>query len=166
MGGNMGVEQKYLIKYVGDASKQNLYWLKDKEKWITDPSGATQFINPEGINEVGRLLVEHEWVTCLILAEEIRTVKKVTKIKRSPIIVQEIENEGCETIYLVCNHAYIQYEDETGTVSKKYTISTDGKFYRKSENSNHPGVLKISTCSPTDFTFVTHYFEPIEEEKP
>ena len=66
----MGVEQKYLIKYVGDASKQNLYWLKDKEKWITDPSGATQFINPEGITEVGRLLVEHEWVTCLILAGE------------------------------------------------------------------------------------------------
>ena len=33
-------------------------------------------------------------------------MKKVTKIKRSPRIVQKVENEGCETIYWIGNSAW------------------------------------------------------------
>ncbi len=62
----MNPEKKYLIKYFGDASKKNLYWFKDKEEWTGDWFQATRFKKPEGITEVGRLLVEQEWVTRLI----------------------------------------------------------------------------------------------------
>lgn len=74
----MNPEQKYIIKYLSmkcDPVK-NLYWFKDLGEWITDPTRATQFNNPEGITEVGRLLVEHEWVTRLIPMEEIQMVGK------------------------------------------------------------------------------------------
>lgn len=89
-------------------------------------------------------------------------MKKVTKIKRSPTIVQEIVNEGCETIYSIGNSAFIHYEDEQGSSDKKHTISTDGKFYREVGVSEHPGAVRITTTSP-DFTVVVHCFEPIEE---
>ena len=74
------MEKKYIIKYLGmkrDPVK-NLYWFKDIEEWVTDPTQATQFNNPEGITEVGRLLVEQEWVTRLIPVEEIPKVKPVS----------------------------------------------------------------------------------------
>jgi hypothetical protein len=91
------------------------------------------------------------------------TMKKVTKIKRSPSIVQEIKNEGCEPIYWIGNSAFIHYEDEEGVFDKKHTISTDGKFYREVGSSDHPGAVRISTVSP-DFTVVIHCYEPIEEK--
>ncbi len=90
-------------------------------------------------------------------------MKRVTRIKRSPIIVQAIENEGCETIYWVGSSVFIHYEDEAGTVDKKHQISSDGKLYRMLEDSDHPGAVRISTVSPTDFTLNMHCFEPIEE---
>jgi len=90
-------------------------------------------------------------------------VKKVTKIKRSPRIVQKVENEGCETIYWIGNSAFIHYEDEEGSSDKKHTISTDGRFYREVGSSSSPDLVSITTVSP-DFTFVNHYYEPIPEE--
>jgi hypothetical protein len=90
-------------------------------------------------------------------------MKRVTKIKRSPMIVQAIENEGCETIYWVATTAFIHYEDGEGSTDKKHQISTDGKFYRKAEGSGHPGAQVITTVSPIDFSIDNHYFEPIEE---
>ena len=89
-------------------------------------------------------------------------MKKATRIKRSPIVVQAIENEGCETIYLVVTSVFIHYEDEEGSSDKKHTVSVDGKLYRKVESSEHQGAVRISTCSP-DFSFNEHCFEPIEE---
>lgn len=89
-------------------------------------------------------------------------MKKVTRIRRSPIVVREIENEGCETIYWVGTSVFIHYEDEEGSSEKKHTISVDGKLYRKVESSEHQGAVRISTCSP-DFSFHVHCFEPIEE---
>lgn len=72
----MELEKKYLIKFLGEGScPKSLYWLKDHEDWITDPHRATQFNNPEGITEVGRLLVEHEWITHLIPTDDIPKVK-------------------------------------------------------------------------------------------
>lgn len=89
-------------------------------------------------------------------------MKKVTRIRRSPIVVQEIENEGCETIYWVGTSVFIHYESEEGSFVKKHTISVDGKLYRKVESSEHQRAVRISTCSP-DFSFNEHCFEPIEE---
>lgn len=88
----MNPDQKYLIKYFGDASKKNLYWFKDKEDWVGDPNRATQFNNPEGITEVGRLLVEHEWVTRLIPTEEIQMVKPASPPNSGFILV--VDGDG------------------------------------------------------------------------
>ena len=90
-------------------------------------------------------------------------MKKVTKIKRSPRIVQKVENEGCETIYWIGNSAVIHYEDEEGSSDKKHTISTDGRFYREVGSSNSPDSVSITVVLP-DFTFVNHHYEPILEE--
>ena len=92
----MSSEQKYLIKYFGDASKNNLYWLKDKEDWIADPHRATQFSNPEGITEVGRLLVEHEWVTRLIPTEQIQMVKPVSPPSEDFLVVVDRDGDPQE----------------------------------------------------------------------
>lgn len=92
----MKTEQKYLIKYFGDASKKNLYWFKDKEDWVTDPNLATQFNNPEGITEVGRLLVEHEWVTRLIPTEEIQMVKPASPPNSGFILVVDCDGDPQE----------------------------------------------------------------------
>ena len=90
-------------------------------------------------------------------------MKKVTKIKRSPRIVQKVENEGCETIYWIGNSAFIHYEDEEGSSDKKHTISTDGRFYREVGSSSSPDSVRITVVLP-DFTFVVHHYEPILEE--
>lgn len=90
-------------------------------------------------------------------------MKKATKIKRSPRIVQEIVNEGCETIYWIGTSAFIHYEDENGSADKKHTISTDGKFYREVGTSEHPDAVRIS-CYSTDLPIVIHCYEPIEEQ--
>lgn len=92
----MKTEQKYMIKYLGDASKKNLYWFKDKEDWVTDPNRATLFNKPEGITEVGRLLVEHEWVTRLIYEEEVPKVKPVSPPKDDFIIVVDCDGDPQE----------------------------------------------------------------------
>lgn len=92
----MKLDQKYLIKYFGDASKENLYWFKDKEDWVGDPNRATQFNNPEGITEVGRLLVEHEWVTRLIPTEEIPKVKPVSPPRGDFILVVDCDGDPQE----------------------------------------------------------------------
>lgn len=94
----MSSEQKYIIKYLSmkcDPVK-NLYWFKELGEWITDPTRATQFNNPEGINEVGRLLVEHEWVTRLISAEEIPKVKPVSPPSDDFIIVVDRDGDPQE----------------------------------------------------------------------
>ena len=94
----MNPEQKYLIKYLSmkcDPVK-NLYWFKDLGEWITDPTRATQFSNPEGINEVGRLLVEHEWVTRLIPTEEIPKVKPVSPPNGQFILVVDCDGDPQE----------------------------------------------------------------------
>ena len=90
-------------------------------------------------------------------------MKKVTKIKRSPRVVQEITNEGCETIYWIGCKCFIHYEDDEGGFDRTQQLSTDGKFYRKVKGSDHPNVQVITTVSPTDFSTTEHYFEPIEE---
>jgi len=91
-------EQKYLIKYLSmkcDPVK-NLYWFKDLGEWITDPTRATQFNNPEGITEVGRLLVEQEWVTRLIPTEEIQMVKPVSPPSEDFILVVDCDGDPQE----------------------------------------------------------------------
>jgi hypothetical protein len=99
----MKTEQKYMIKYLGidprfhDASKK-MYWFKDKKKedWVTDPNLATLFNNPEGITEVGRLLVEHEWVTRLIPEEEVPKVKPVSPPSEDFILVVDCDGDPQE----------------------------------------------------------------------
>ena len=96
----MKTEQKYMIKYLGDprfhdASKKK-YWFKDKGDWVTDPNLATLFNNPEGITEVGRLLVEHEWVTRLIPEEEVPKVKPVSPPSGEFILVVDCDGDPQE----------------------------------------------------------------------
>jgi hypothetical protein len=91
----MNPEKKYLIKYFGDASKRNLYWFKDKEEWTGDLFQATRFNKPEGITEVGRLLVEQEWVTRLIPMEEIK-VKPVSLPSEDFILVVDCDGDPQE----------------------------------------------------------------------
>ena len=94
----MNPEQKYIIKYLSmkcDPVK-NLYWFKDLGEWITDPTKATQFSNPEGITEVGRLLVEHEWVTRLISTEEIQMVKPVSPPRGEFILIVDCDGDPQE----------------------------------------------------------------------
>jgi hypothetical protein len=66
--GNKGLsmEQKYLIKNLNS----NLYWSKDDNLWTGHIGEATLFNNPEGIYEVGRLLVENECISYLIPCEK------------------------------------------------------------------------------------------------
>ena len=89
-------------------------------------------------------------------------MKKVTKIKRSPRVVTEIKHEGRETIYWIGCKCFIYYED-IPDLYDSHQISSDGKFYRKVEGSDHPDVQVITTVSPDDFSVTEHYFEPIEE---
>lgn len=76
----MNPKQKYFIKFKDpiDSNTKNLYWFKDNEQWISDPSGATLFTQEGGVREVGRLLVDYEWITKLIPSEEIPKVKPVS----------------------------------------------------------------------------------------
>ena len=102
----MKTEQKYMIKYLGDprfhdASKKK-YWFKDKEDWVTDPNLATQFNNPEGITEVGRLLVEQDWVTRLIPTEEIEMVKPVSPPSEDFILVVDCDGDPKEVYSKNC----------------------------------------------------------------
>lgn len=94
----MNPEQKYIIKYLDpfDSKIKNQYWFKDKEDWVGDPNRATQFNNPEGITEVGRLLVEHEWVTRLIPAEEIQMVKPVSPPSGEFILIVDCDGDPQE----------------------------------------------------------------------
>lgn len=94
----MSSEQKYIIKYLSmkcDPIK-NLYWFKELSEWITNPTRATQFNNPEGITEVGRLLVEQEWVTRLIPVEKIPKVKPVSPPSDDFIIVVDCDGDPQE----------------------------------------------------------------------
>ena len=90
-------------------------------------------------------------------------MKKATKIKRSPKIVQAIEHAGCETLYWIGSYAYVSYEDSAGVLEKRYDFGSDGKLYRKVESSDHPGAEFITITTP-DFNFVKQCYEPIEEE--
>lgn len=92
----MNTDQKYLIKFLGKGDSKNLYWLKEKEEWITDPTQATQFNNPEGITEVGRLLVEQEWITRLVPTEQIQMVKPVSPPESNFILVVDCDGDPQE----------------------------------------------------------------------
>lgn len=98
----MNTEQKYLIKYMSDTvnnpddPRKNLYWGESGERWYTDPNMATRFNNPEGISEVGRLLVEHEWVTRLIRVEEVPMVKPISPPNSGFILVVDCDGDPQE----------------------------------------------------------------------
>lgn len=90
-------------------------------------------------------------------------MKRATKFKMTPKIVQAIEHDGCETIYQIGSHTFIEYEGAEGKVYLKSGFNSDGKFYRKVESEDRPGIVTITTTSPDNFIFVNHYYEPIEE---
>ena len=90
-------------------------------------------------------------------------MKKATKIKRSPKIVQAIEHEGCETLYWIGSYAYVCYEGEGDVIEKRYDFGSDGKLYRKVENTEHPDAEFITITTP-DFNFIKQYYEPIKEQ--
>ena len=120
----MNPEKKYIIKYLSmkcDPVK-NLYWFKDKEEWISVPTQATQFNNPEGINEVGRLLVEQEWVTRLIPVEEIPKVKPVSPPSDDFIIIVDCDGDPQEVF--------------SGNVNLNYVFETIDRLDR--ESGYHP----------------------------
>ncbi|NBT49875.1 MAG: hypothetical protein EBT07_19065 [Actinobacteria bacterium] len=98
----MNTEQKYLIKYMSDTvngpddPRKNLYWGESGERWYTDPNMATRFNNPNGISEVGRLLVEHEWVTRLVRVEEVPMVKPISPPNSGLILVVDCDGDPKE----------------------------------------------------------------------
>ena len=104
----MNTEQKYLIKYMSDVvnnpddPRKNLYWGESGERWYTDPNMATRFNNPEGISEVGRLLVEHEWVTRLIRVEEVPMVKPISPPNSGFILVVDCDGDPKEVYSKNC----------------------------------------------------------------
>lgn len=88
----MSKDQKYYIKYLTDSScPKNLYWFKGDGEWVSDPNRATLFNNPEGITEVGRLLVEHEWITKLVPEVELSKVKTISPPKTGFIVIVDCE---------------------------------------------------------------------------
>jgi len=99
----MNTEQKYLIKYMSDVvhnpddPRKNLYWGESGERWYTDPNMATRFNNPEGISEVGRLLVEHEWVTRLVRVEEVPMVKPICPPNPGFVLLVDCDGDPVET---------------------------------------------------------------------
>jgi len=94
----MNPEQKYFIKFKDpiDSNTKNLYWFKDNEQWISDPSGATLFTQEGGVREVGRLLVDYEWITKLIPSEEIPKVKPVSPPSEDFILVVDCDGDPQE----------------------------------------------------------------------
>ncbi len=99
----MNAEQKYLIMYMSDIvrnpndPRKNLYWGESGERWYTDPNMATRFNNPEGISAVGRLLVEHEWVTRLIPVDEVPMVKPISPPNSGFILVVDCDGDPVDT---------------------------------------------------------------------
>jgi len=104
----MSTEQKYLIKYMSDTvngpddPRKNLYWGESGERWYTDPNMATRFNNPNGISEVGRLLVEHEWVTRLVPVEEVPMVKPISPPNSGLILLVDRDGDPKEVYSKNC----------------------------------------------------------------
>ncbi len=57
----------YLIRY---SDSSNLY-LGPDDSWIKDPRIAVRFTKDQGIHQIGRLLVEQEWVTKLVPLDQV-----------------------------------------------------------------------------------------------
>ena len=88
------------------------------------------------------------------------------KIKTTPRIAEKLnlEGKGFEGLYWIGNHIMLDNGYESILLKK----SMNGGIYRKLEENpgdDVPGVVHISTYSPTDFKVHVDYFQLLEEEK-
>lgn len=92
----MSKKELFVITYKkdivnGPEEKVSLFW-GPGDNWVKDPKTAIQFTKDHAIMEVGRLLVEQEWITKLVPLSEIPETRSPSPPSNNFIVI--VDNEG------------------------------------------------------------------------
>ena len=87
-------------------------------------------------------------------------MQKLTKITKAPKIVGKIEREGCETVYLIGEVAFLHYGEE---MVKGTHVSA--AYYRKVD-SEQESDESIAIFDPESFVPTKNFYKKIDVEDP